>query len=131
MTKDHYAFQIKRLIGLYPNAYPKERVLMIWNDLKWITDDQFTKIIDEYISSSRYAPSVADFRYQASVIREKLVEKQKDEARKEAKQFWLNNLSDNETKCLMNTIRGRLSGSVGDKEWDEFTSVLGTMAKGK
>lgn len=71
MDANHFKQQIGRLVETFgANHYKPERVNLIWREVKDAPDAWLTRVVDELIGSSRYAPLLTEFREHLSRLRE-------------------------------------------------------------
>lgn len=67
MTQEFFDNQIQRLSSTFgKNAFSDERVKLIWNSCNKLSNDEFAKITNFFIASSRQAPLPEEFRSSAS-----------------------------------------------------------------
>lgn len=63
MEKNLFQAQIERLRLTYgQNAYPEERIKMLWKSFNLKMDEEFKEVIDWLICNKRTAPMLAEFR---------------------------------------------------------------------
>lgn len=65
MTKHEFMSQMNRVIESFePNTYGRERLRLIWLEVKELDNYELTKIVDDFIgrNSFRYPPLVPAFR---------------------------------------------------------------------
>lgn len=94
-----------------------------------MSEPTLAKIIDKFIGECRSAPLIPDFREVVSKSREVLVDKQREQYRKDAKDFWGGTFHDDEVKQIVSTIKRRLLGECPDDEWNAHMETLRSAEK--
>lgn len=62
MKASSFDFEMKRITDVFGiKNYPSERIELIWNTTKNLSDESFNKIVNYLISSFRFAPLPKDF----------------------------------------------------------------------
>lgn len=72
MNTEQFAKQMDRIVDSFEDrTYNKERVSLIWKEVKDLNLDEFTKICDDFIgrNSFRYPPLVPAFREAALIAK--------------------------------------------------------------
>lgn len=88
MTNPTFVTQMGRLTSVYgPKAYPKERVDLIWNEFRFLSDKGFETVISRLIAENNTPPMLGKFREIASSIREREWGAEKKQHAHDAKQF--------------------------------------------
>ena len=80
MNKESFLSQVQRLSSCFgSHFYSKERIEIIWSEIKHISDQDLKEICDDFIADSRFAPLRKEFREALSTRRlnKYLLEKEK------------------------------------------------------
>lgn len=79
MTESHFSQQLTRLQENFGRtAYSTERTKLLWREVKDLSPEWLTGVVDSFIGSMRHAPLIPDFSEQASTERERLRRLEKD-----------------------------------------------------
>lgn len=63
MTNAEFITQMERLARVFgERAYPTERTRLIWEQVSWLSEVSFARIVDDFIGSSRQPPLMPEFR---------------------------------------------------------------------
>lgn len=63
MTQNDFNIQLGRIYSVFgEKQYGKERLSLIWQSCKELSDYAFIRIVDNFISSARFAPLPKDFK---------------------------------------------------------------------
>lgn len=130
MTSMHYQQQMGRMIEVFgKNAYPRERIELIWKELKDFSDPWFTKIIDSFIGNLRLPPLVSEFCLEAAKERERQSDIRKREHKQDAKDFWRGTYQLEEVRDICQKIIQRMEGKTSDEDYQKFKGLLEETAQ--
>lgn len=125
MNWDKFTKQIDRLAQTYgKNAYGEERVLLVWKEVKDLSDQWIEKVIDGFIGECRQAPLMTEFREQISKERERLWRIEKAKNAQDAKDFFAGTYQDEDKATICQYIKKRLNGKVSDEDYETFIKHL-------
>jgi hypothetical protein len=130
MNQSHYDREMDRLRDVFGDrAYSGERVIVIWKEVKDLSDAWFSKTIDRFIGEFRHAPLMPEFRDAISLEREKVhsYERQKNKTESERAMHQL--FDGNHISTICKTIVGRVQGNVSDQKFTEFTHGLEKLTR--
>jgi len=68
--------------------FSNHKLVLIYKELMWVSDIEFTRIIDDIVGNCRTVPTINDFKTAVIKNRETVVAKEKRQHAKEAKQFF-------------------------------------------
>ena len=118
MQRNEFQTQIDRLKSAFnPSFYNDERTKLIWEEVKFLSNECFTKIVDTFIGSYRQAPLVPDFLSIMEQTRAAAYEKKKEQIKQDSKDFWAGTYHPEEVKQIIGTIKRRINGECPDDEW--------------
>ena len=120
-----------RMVGTWGERYfPQERAKLILKELSMLKEDHREWVVDDLIGNMRHAPTVADVRSKVSEFRIKRYERAKTKQSNEAKEFFSKQIIPIEDRMnILDTIKKRISGQIGDAEYKVLTDTLGDIAK--
>lgn len=121
MNQSHFQSQMNRLAETYgAMQYKRERIELIWREVKDFEDRWLEGVVDEFIGTCRQAPLLPEFREKSSIERERLYQIEKAKNRVESERAF-NRLFDNEIiASICKTIGDRARGNVEDKVYADF-----------
>lgn len=129
MTWKFFMRQVDRLTSTFgKNAYGEERVLLIWREIKDLSDNWAEATVDKLIGEHRYAPLLPEFREEISKERERLWRVEKKQHAKEAKQFYSSYQAD-DIKTICAGIVKRVKGDMSDGDFDNLNQLLNYASK--
>lgn len=124
MTQGHFQCQFNRASEVWGrNAYPKERLQVIWRSMEHLPDPWLTHTMDYFIGHSKFAPLMAEFSEEISKYREYNWSVEKKQYAEDAKQ-WASTYHFEEMSSICENIRKRIKGEMTDEEFECFTKVL-------
>ncbi len=125
MTRNDFQCQINRLKICYGEKYYNEEVIkLLWREVGTLDYKWFESLVDEMIASSKFAPTVSDFREQVLLTREKQWAAAKQRARIESKEFWSSTFHPDEMKFMFGEIKRKIMGQISDEDWNNFLKLL-------
>lgn len=125
MNDQFFQTQINRLSETFGGQhYKRERVELIWRELKTFSNEWLSKLIDNFIGSYRQAPLVPEFREAASIERERIWEIEKKRNAKEAHDFFHAKFSVDDQRWAVQQIVRRITGGMSDHDFDLFLNGL-------
>lgn len=104
-------------------AYKRERMQLIWLEVKDVPDEWFEKLCSELIGSERQAPLIDRFREEVAKLREQSWRQQKQVYKEEAK-VWSSRFGAEDLQMICGAIRRRMSGGMPDADWHSFLKLL-------
>lgn len=104
--------------------FSDEKVNLIWEELKEFSPKQIKSICDFVLANNSYTPTLQPFREFASMLREKLRQFDREQERRDAKDFWNCSYTPDDKKWIVQMIKRRLMGEVSDEEYKAFQNDL-------
>ena len=121
MTGDEFKSELARLQDTWPRVYKRERVNLIWLEVKGLPQAWLYNLVSGWIAERRSPPLVKEFRQEATKYREWLQQSDKVQNEKDAQVFMTNTcLPDQEIRFRIDMIKGRMKGRVDDATWSDF-----------
>lgn len=71
MTEPEFQSELERMTAVYRNAFPPERVAIIYRSIRYTPIDIFREAIDEVIGDSMQPPSLTKIREAIQVVRKR------------------------------------------------------------
>lgn len=129
MTFLEFNNQLERLKKVWPNAYPDERAQIIWTEFKHLSEYGFRSLITKLIGEMRVAPTIVELRDNLAVAREAEHRMRRMEETQASSRFWRGDLQSDtyqpkHVKFIVNQIKRRLSGTMGEQEYSEWMRML-------
>ena len=126
MTTIHFQSEIERLVKVFGDkAYPKERTKLIWDQVKYLSDEWMTNTVNYFIGYLRTPPLMAEFGEQVSRQREKDYSFTKSIHSREAKDFMQEKfLGPDDVKFAAGSIIRRLKGGMSDEDYKKFIRII-------
>lgn len=129
-ARETFLEQMELMRGNYgADKFPDVKCALIWEELKEFSPKQIRSVCKFVMGNNQYAPTVIPFREFASMLREKLRQWEREQERKEAKDFWEGTYHDDEVRSIVQTIRLRIEGKVTDDEYRQFQELLLVSAR--
>jgi hypothetical protein len=104
----------------------------IWEEVRCFNKNQiislFRKMIEE---KSYFANSVFDTRKYANMLHDKIRDWEKEQEKKDAKEFWEGTYHSDEVKWVVSQIKKRISGDMSDDDWKTFRDTIKQSQKNK
>lgn len=130
MRPDEFQMQMNRLITQFGKGqYSDERTKLIWREVKDFTNGWWEKTVDQLLLSCRQAPLSQEIGEHVAKERERIWQIEKKKNSKEAKEFFNSSYGPEDTRTVCQTIIKRLQGSMGDKDYDSFKSMIKNVAE--
>jgi hypothetical protein len=121
MNETHFQAQLDRLKATFgPNAYSKERVALIWREVRHLNEFTFVRIMDELLGSCRHPPLVPEFRDAMARERERACQDQKVMHRRETENAW----PDENQLAFGRMIRENLEEPENDDNWTALHRLI-------
>ena len=125
MTVSEFNTQMKRLADTFGSSQmQQERLSLIFQKVRFFTEEWFKYVVDQLLRSSRAAPLPADFDSFISSERERTWIKEKRDRANEANTFWSGAENPEDVKMKMDAIKARVRGELTDAEWETFMSLI-------
>lgn len=110
------------------DKFPKEKVDLIWNELKEFSPKQIKSVCSFVLANNSYAPTIQPFREFSSMLREKLRQFDREQERRDAHDFWAGSYTPDDKKWIVKMIKDRLAGKVSDEVYNSFKNDLKKIA---
>lgn len=134
MERTLFTEQMKRLAEVYgERAYPKERMTILWNCFRDVTDTVFTDSVTELIGSCRSMPLMKEFEAAVEVARTR--EKESHYQRGKASIFDAMEDAAEKTpnkdlaKVCCDLVRWKMDSRPAEDEWQETLKILDKLVR--
>ena len=114
--------QMRELWGA--NNIGSAKIDLYWGELKDFNSRQITSIINTLMGELQFAPTVVQVREKCSQLREKIRQFEREQERRDARDFWEGTYHSNDVKMIVETIKNRMEGKCDDKTWIEFQEFI-------
>ena len=129
LSNVEFKTQIDRLNTNWPKApISKDRGALIYNAAKAFTGYEFSKVVDNFIASRQFPPLPADFNKEFSIIRERRIDRERQQHRRDSEEFQ-SNLHSSEVSYILQGLARRMNGSMPNKEWVALLATTMELAK--
>lgn len=129
MTQPEFESQMNRLAECYgKTAYGMERTRLIFNEVKSLSSQWMSKVVSDFIGSSRQAPLVKDFQEGATKERERLWDIEKKQERSESINSKNYKFGDDERAGIFEAVNARLIGKLNDSAFESFHKGIGKLS---
>ena len=118
MTLTEFVHELQPLKSIWSQGFPDVRLERIYAEVKSFEVHALKKIVMGFIDSSTRCPTVNDFRLAAARVREGLNFGNKLKHSRQAEDWWVMTLADDEIQGRLKIIRDRINGKVPDKDWE-------------
>lgn len=87
--KRFFIGQIKRLTSQFGDkAYSAERINLIYDQMKFLEDQDISQVFDHFVGNAKFAPVLEDFLLKIAALRENKHYKEKEARSREIKNFF-------------------------------------------
>lgn len=125
MTLVEFRTQLQRLTSQFGQTnYSEERVRLIFQEVSSLEVGQWKNIVDRLIAESRFPPLLPDIREAMSLEREKKWRHEKAQHQKDAEEFFVSAISNDEKTIMAQTIKDRMFNRIDDAQWEKFLADL-------
>lgn len=130
MTPQDFQTQMSRLTETFGKTpYGTERVKLLWNEVKDFDARWFERLVSRFIGDCRQAPLLSEFREAASRERERIHDEEKRQEQNETFRALKGHLAGEDVSMVVQTIKGILSGQLGEKERNGLREMLAAQVR--
>jgi hypothetical protein len=128
VTRPHFQNQMGRLSERWRGVYVPSLVEIIWREASQLSNEWFTRTVDDLIGCCRQAPLMPELRERISIERERLWQQEKKQNAKDARDFWAGTLMPEESRIICQAITARIERRLSDEHWESFMRGLEGMS---
>jgi hypothetical protein len=127
MTPTEFEFQMARLSKAAGRAVTPEKKVLIWDRFKQYLSYQLSAAVDHMIGEDKKI-TLSEMELAFAFKREQRYRQTKAQLQQDSADFWSSRYHSDEVKQIVDTIKRRLAGQVGDAEYASFVNDLKTVA---
>lgn len=130
MTAQDFQTQMSRMTETFGKTpYGTERMKLLWLEVKDFDPRWFERLVSRFIGECRQAPMLGDFREAASRERERIHDEEKRQEQNETFRALKGHLAGEDVAMVVQTIKGILSGQLGEAERSGLHSTLAAQVR--